>query len=275
MVPMRRVVLCTLLSLGAPVALRAQEATPKPAPDPAWLVKRYFVDRAFPGQSAYLAGEMAEQDIGRTVGSMLPAGFGVTYRRIMGDSAKAVYAVMVVGQGQITDSYAYLQKDSLGWKLAAVRSLKLTRDFTNAIRVLRQQQNLPDTTRMTFLNMQLLAAPDTALRKILRERRQSFETLVSAYHAQRADTVAVSPAGLPLPGTEWGPVQRRLATLHLTSIYREPRLPGCTFIVIGAQGYSAAGYIHDDGGCHPPPISPDHFIYVEKIVPGWWVYKTS
>ncbi|HEY2825058.1 MAG TPA: hypothetical protein VGI83_05890, partial [Gemmatimonadales bacterium] len=165
MVP--RTVRLLALVLGLPVALAAQ-AAPRPAPDASWLVKRYFVDRAFPDEAAYLTGEMVAQDVGRPVGSLLPAGFKVTYRPLLNDGLKAVYAVKVVGQGQSTDSYAYLQKDSLGWKLAAVRSLNLPREFMNALRVLYQQHSLPDTTQESFYNMQLLAAPDTMLHQVFR-----------------------------------------------------------------------------------------------------------
>jgi len=261
------------LALTSPA--RAQSGVPQGAADPGWLVKRYFVDRAFPDEASYLVGEMAAQDIGRTVGSMLPPGFKFTFRRLMLDGDRTVYTVQVVGQGQINDSYAFLQKDSLGWRLAAVRSLKLTRDFTNALIVLRQQHNLPDSTRESFLNMQLLAAPDTVLRSIIRDRRQTFGSLISEYRAQGDAEVTVLPSGRPAPGSNWGAVGRRLASLHLQRIYRLPAFPGCTFVEIGRYERSTAGYIHDDGGCHPPAISPDLFIYVERVVADWWAYKTS
>lgn len=258
----------------APLAAQTTP-TPPPANDPAWLVKRYFVDHAFPGEGAYLVGEMAAQDVGRSVGSLLPPGFRASYRRLMNDGTRAVYAVLVVGQGQFTDSYAYLEKDSTGWKIAAVRALKLPREFLNALRVLRQQHNLPDSVHATFLNMQLLAAPDTSLKLIFLEHKQAFETLVSEYRAQGEDGVSVSPSGRPTSSRTFGPVERRLASLHLTSVYRERTLPGCVFVVIGNEGTSAVGYLYDAGGCHVPEMSPDHFIYVERIAPRWWVYKTS
>jgi hypothetical protein len=264
---------CLALALGG--GAQAQRAAPRPQDDPGWLVKRYFVDKDFPDQADYLTGEMAAQDIGRTVGAMVPQGFRVTYRRLQLVGDRTVFAVLVTGMGQYTDSYVYLQRDSGGWKLAAVRTLTLPSQFKNALRVLRQQQSLADSVQQTFANMQLLAASDASLKRYFLEHRQAFETLVEAFVAQQVPGVAVSPAGRPMPGQSDGPVTRRLATLHLTSVYREPAIPGCAFLVVASLQSSAVGYIRAGAGCRVPAMAPDHFIYVEQIAPGWYLYKTS
>ena len=68
-------------------------------------------------------------------------------------------------------------------------------------------------------------------------------------------------------------VNSRLSWLGCKAVYKDNRFPGCVFIQINSFERMEAGYIYAIDNSGIPTMTSKEFIYVDKVVPGWYLYR--
>ena len=61
--------------------------------------------------------------------------------------------------------------------------------------------------------------------------------------------------------------------LNLEYIYIDEIYPQCIFILVGGFDRIEVGYIFSKNKSSMPKISPERFIYIEEVLPNWYVYR--
>jgi hypothetical protein len=186
-----------------------------------------------------------------------------------------IYTVQVAEGRRAQDWYAYLRKEDTTWRLAAVRTLALPPLFFMLLDSLEATKRLPDSRRQVLENMRLTASPDSALKAFFAERRATLEGIADGFSRETARSIAAAPDGLKAPTPALRSLATRLATVRLRGAWRSPELPGCVFLEIGGMIDNEVGFVRCTSGAGPPPVTPEHFILVEPIAPGWYLYKTT
>ena len=250
-----------------PVAGEPQEGEGSPA----WIVEQYFLKRTFPRRGSFLTGEVAS---GPTVGSQLPADAAVTLRPVATDTNAAVFGVTIHADGTVDDVYAYLESRNGKWRLGAIRGLALPRLYYMMLDSLRSAEPLPDSLKPMLASMQLTVASDSALRDHFRRHREGFHRLARDFLSSGADLIRddgrTSPAGVTVPG-----LPEQLRELLVESAIRAMEDEGCILLSIGGMIDNHVGYLFAPPGCTVPVMSPHHYILVEEIEQGWYLYKTT
>lgn len=266
-----RVGLLVLAAALAPRAAHAQEEG-----TPAWVVARFYAREPFLERGDYLAGEMAEFRDAPTPGSALPEGARVTIRPLQVGSDRAVVAVTVSADAT-SDAYLFLQRSEGRWQVTAFRALALPPLFYMAMEELRALPARTAEDERMLRNLQLTAASDSALKAYFAQHRPAIEALgreaaadggVTWLRAEPADDEgALSLAQMR--------IRERLRALDLEAVGRDEEASGCVLVHIGGMLDNAVGYLYAPQGCRPPEMTPGHFIYVEELAPGWYLYKTT
>jgi hypothetical protein len=63
--------------------------------------------------------------------------------------------------------------------------------------------------------------------------------------------------------------------LHIGALYRTEAMEPCVFAKIGGVGHDQVGFYYAGSSCTVPAMSPDAYMYVEKVTSSWYVYKTN
>jgi hypothetical protein len=272
------------LLLALPCACEAQRAqapaSPGPA-SPAWVVEQFYARRTFPELARHITGEYAANYAdAATMGARLPPSVVVTSRPLLAEGDRAVFATALRDPAHAEDWYTYLRRENGVWKIEAVRTLALPPFIymlLDSLDAERARGPLPDSLVSLAETIRLSTRPDSALKMYLAEHESALLALASRFEAVRALTA------ITVDGTATGSAaaaERReltagLRALRLTALSRRPQVPGCIFLTIDGVTDNEVGFIHAPPGCTPPPLSPHEYIYVERVAPGWYLYKTT
>jgi hypothetical protein len=235
---------------------------------PGWLVDMYFSKAQFTGKVNYFAGGMKDEANEPTIGEELNGNANISYRKIVSENIKAVYAVEVSAIGVsvfgedawnlpgAVDLYCYMVKTNEGWKIEAVRRFLLPGFIYSAKDSLSQVKNLSssDTDLLELVN--LLTSSDAELKEYLRDNVNDFYKLV-----------------LYIEDEDEKNIQNLLHELNLDAVYQDDKFPGCIFLQIGAFDKTEMGYFYSGENSSLPEISPNRFIYIEEILPKWYIYR--
>lgn len=248
-----------LLSAMASVSLLTAcvEQRRPSATSPDWIVESYFVKSQFPERANYLSGEMTSMREEPSFGSSVPADYKVTYHKLKEDNSQAIYAINAVGNSESLDLYCYLHNEG-EWAIVAVRSLALPQFLYLLMDSLETASNLDDSTLAELARLKLLTASDRELFEYLKANLETFDRAVDDFLGNRESELAAA-----------------LASLNLSGIYLDDEYPGCLFVSIGGIIDNEAGYLYVEKAEHVPEMTADHFIYIEEILTGWYLYKTT
>jgi hypothetical protein len=161
--------------------------------------------------------------------------------------------------GQVTDFYFYLKQQGNGWKLFAMRYLSLTGIIEQSVLALRAQATRKPEEQAQLDNMELTLACDRELRRHFLSHRAEFEQL-------RQQAV---PGDKPSSGASRA---KLIQSLHLERV--DIRGMGDIDFTIGGITDNTVGYLYSSSDS-PPAISPSEYIWVEKIAPRWYLYRTT
>jgi hypothetical protein len=277
------------LGLAAGAAALPTASTAAPAVgSPEWIVDSFFKQKEFPDLARYATGEFAElYKSSPTLGSIVPAAVTVSSRVLERDAVHAIFNVSMTDSNVTKEWYAYLRNDGGAFKLEAIRTLTLGARFFETL-VAAEKAALAG--RLNELGVQeldrshLTIASDAELKAHFTGQQPLFEALAKEFAGLTAIDVVnfdgrVSPPGsIEAAGVTIERVSglaQQLRSLTLGAAIRKYRdCEGCIVLVIGGDGENQVGYIHAGPGAKVPKMSPQSFIYVEPIAPGWYVFKT-
>ena len=259
----------------------AQRAAPPPATavgSPEWVVEQFYARPQFPGKRAHITGEYAEHYADApTMGEQLPPAVHVTSRVLARSDSSAVFATSLRDSSRAADWYTYLARQEGTWRITAVRTLALP-PFVYMLRdELRALPTRPDSLERRLRNLELTMRSDSALQAHFGSRRPAFDALATQF-AQAGDAQLVRADGTVEPANAAagvGAVASQLRALDLNAVRRDPGLKGCVLISIGGILDNGVGFLRADPGCQVPAMSPQEYIYLERVAPDWYLYKTT
>ncbi|NNG26531.1 MAG: hypothetical protein HKM87_03330 [Ignavibacteriaceae bacterium] len=223
---------------------------------PAWLVEIYFSEAQFAGKTKYFAGEMKEEEYEPTIGEELKGTATISYHEILSENMKAVYAVEVKLNEDIIDFYCYMLETNDGWKIEAVRRFLLPGFIYSTKDSLSQISNLSSSDGELLKIVKLLTSSDAELKNYFQKNVNDFYKLV-----------------LYLEDEDEKNIQNLLNELNIDAVFMDDKFPGCIFLQIGAFDKTEMGYFYSGESSSLPKISPNRFIYIEEILPKWYIYK--
>jgi hypothetical protein len=223
------------------------------AGDVPYVVLTFFSPGRFPDKRAYLTGEMAADFADEpSIGESLPGGARVSFRHLgTGD----VWAVSITAEGDHGDYYAYLKSSGGRSQLSAIRTLAVS----------------PDIAASGGRGGRLAVSADSAIKRFGLAHLSKLDQVVGWF----SDHPHAGPLEPAAPGDDHGGAAAVLARFGFAEAKLEPRYGRDVFVVIGGVTDNEAGFLHVPKGGSAPEMTPEDFIYVDRIAPGWYVYKTT
>jgi hypothetical protein len=223
---------------------------------PEWLVDMFFSKSKFDDKANYFSGEMLNEINNATIGEELNGSGEVFFYQIKAKPDKIVFAVEVKQDKKSIEFYCYLIKESAAWKIDAVRRFLLPAFIYDVCDSLSQQHNLSSNDSVFNHSVQLFTSTDYELKNNLKENLNKFQELVSLFMSNLKSQA-----------------DKALASVGCNAIYSDKRFPGCIFIQILKFETMEAGFISAADAMLIPEISVEEYIYIEEVVPGWFIYR--
>lgn len=220
------------------------------------VLVRFFGHQGIADQRAVYQGEMLKYYLDKpTFGQNLPRDVRAQFRELVKRKNRAVYAVLLSDGHTTGDWYAFLVRESGGWKLSAVRDLALPPLFYMVLRHLRQTGQRTPSEEWQYRNMLLTTKSDNELKAYLRKNLVAFRNVITLFSKGKKASA-------------------ELAAKHLLigSLDRDGKR---YMLTIGGILDNSVGFMYVAPGGRAPDMSPDNFIYVEEVVGGWYLYKTT
>jgi hypothetical protein len=222
---------------------------------PEWLVDMFFSKSSFPNKANYFSGEMMEESDKPTIGEELNGKGEIFFHQLNATNDENVFAVEVKLENKAIDFYCYLQKQNDVWKIYAVRRFILPEFLFQVIDSLSQLLSLADSS--LYLSLKLFVLNDAQLKDYFVTNSAAFNKLINYFNQDNK-----------IEG------DRMLAKLGLSAIFRDKNFRGCIFLLINSFQSIGAGYIYAGESAKLPEISANDLIYLEEIIPGWFVFRT-
>lgn len=233
----------------------AQEGYTRGSTD--WLVDMFFVQPTFNEKDKYFTGEMLEEINNPTIGEELKGQARVSFKNLLQDDSYSIYTVAVKMNEKIIDFYCYLIFTENAWKINAVRRFLLPPFIYAVYDSLSQENVLSSNDSSLFKLLTLVTANDEKLKNYLQSNTSQLSDLVSSFLKEDNETLKV-----------------QLNKMNLDAIYKDVNYPGCVFIQIGRFETREVGFIYTEQNAMLPQITPSRFIYIEEILPGWFIYRS-
>jgi len=227
------------------------------AGSPERLVDMFFNKSSFPDKANYLSGEMLSEINEPTIGEELNGEAKVSFHQIKATNSTCVFAAEVQTESKTIDFYIYLVKDSDRWKINSVRRFLLPSFIYTVRDSLLMINALTASDSVFLLSLQLFTASDVELKNYLNSNLDKFQELISLFENNEKDKADIA-----------------LASIGCNAIYNDKKYPGCTFIRILKFENLEAGFIQAADAILLPAISFEEFIFIEEVVPGWFIYRT-
>jgi hypothetical protein len=248
-------IFCIILFIVPSLHTYAQEGIyPKGTTE--WLVDMFFNQPEFPEKEKYYSGEMLQDVNFPTIGEEDFQSDSISYRKIAVNNQAEVYLVTITKYYESTNFYCYLFYDAGTWKIDAIRKFQLPAFIYEVVDSLAKAEEVPDASLNLQRMLELMISSDEELKTFLTDNVNSFYTIVNDFENNK-------PVKLKSLMNKFG----------LESIYYDDLYPGCIFIMIGRLDRFEIGYIFSPNRSALPSITPARFVYIEEILPKWFVYR--
>ena len=170
-----------------------------------------------------------------------------------------VQALDDAGKPQM-DIYFTLNREGANWKVSALRALALTGIIEQARDELRAKRNPTAQQREQLANWDLLLSLDVDLKRHFTTNQNAFEQL-----ARLANQTKTSSQK-----------QRQILQqqLHLSASAPDSGKNGSREFIVGGLTDNLVGYGYSPSGALPP-ISVEDYIWVERLSPHWYFFRTT
>jgi hypothetical protein len=265
-----------LMAVAAAGPCAAQGGSAEKTGSPEWLVQRFLARDSFPDRARYYTGEMKSYAREPTLGSTLPGAVRVSFRALERGPGEAVFAAHLNDGTHAQDWYLYLVRGGEVWKLQAVRTLMLPPLFYTMLDSTAAGPDAPDSLAARVQEMRLMASSDSALKEYFAAHAREMDALAALIASKPSLRLATGDGRVEPAGAGVGEIRHALRALHIGAASRDDvEAPGCVLLTIGGIADNEVGYVHAPPGCKVPQMSPERFIYVERVAPGWYLYKTT
>ena len=233
----------------------AQDSTyPKDSSE--WLVDMFFNQPWFPDKEKYYSGEMLLDVQYPTIGEELDSNYSTSFRKIAANNQTEIYSIIVKDNGQSSSFYCYLLRVSGDWKIDAIRKFQLPNFIYEAADSIAKIENVSDSVSNMQTMIELMISTDEELKTFLSDNLNSFYKLINDFESDESSRS-----------------ESLMKTLGVESIFHDDLYPGCIFVLVGILGRFKIGYIYSFNRSNLPSITPNRFIYIEEVLPKWFVYR--
>lgn len=264
-----------ILCFGVCLGHADDTITPPPKRGTAeWVVDMYFGQPSFPELQDYVTGERS----GPSWGESIRSGVRVSYRLLESKPDRKIFAIESTSDSSHVDLYCYLSLDEGQWKISAVMSLALTGVYWMMVQECEKDKSVNDTNNVSCGNARLMISADTVLKQHLIKNLDKFEELVKL-RSERPGTGKVvrdsTGAWGVRPPNKWEKREKSLLDKLFLSEVIDGGPNGEIHILLGGMVDNQILYFYLPDDSKPPEMSPDEYIYVERILPNWYLVKTT
>lgn len=252
---------------------------------PEWIVESFFIVKEFPEKEKYYVDEMLNFLKEANMGSRRTGNIRKTYRLVAEKENKKNYAIKYYDNQYSEDWYCYIKKDKGIWKLSAVRTLASTGPLKVAISSLSKKNNRNEEEEYMYQNILLTLSSDDNIKKYLvkninkfRELKQNFNKnnclLMVNYEKKDGRKEMCNFA-------KDDEIVKKAKGLHLNYVTRLQKNKEVVDFNIGGIIDNSVGFLYIPDGVKSPEmgaisdIMNIEIIYLEEVMPNWYIYKTS
>jgi hypothetical protein len=244
------------------------------------IVHRFYGDSAISDRGSILTARYAALlDTTPTPGAIMPRGTRLAIREIERDSAHAVFETESGPENQFADWYTYLVRDGGKWKIDNVRIFELPPAHYIVLDSLAAKKNLSDTLVWMRDRMKLAASSNAALKAYFAAHKAAILKLAQDFESHTtANALDESGQSFPANAVQGSDEQALTSAMHaldLGAALRNLSALQCVRYKIGGAGQATVGYMHFGPSCPLPKMGTDDVIYMERIAPGWYLYRTG
>lgn len=264
-----------IASWALAVTAAALFGAPIERPDEA--MRLYFLESNGALYEERVAERRGEMPTRPTFGESIPQDSArIAYRLLEQDSTRAVFAVRVELADEGIDIYTFVEKLSGGWYIAALRALALTGIPQMVVDSVADPSQLPIAQRQIYENCKLVISSDDQLKKYFLEHQGQIERLYQLLlQAETGDRFRCEISISPSDDDTVAMTEGDLLLCDLNLSFAKLRDDGTAAISIGGMVDNEVGYLFVPEGAQPPRMDPSEYIYVERIVGRWYIYKTT
>ncbi|HMI58317.1 MAG TPA: hypothetical protein VK511_09725 [Gemmatimonadaceae bacterium] len=244
------------------------------------IVHRFYGDSVVPDRASILTTRYAAMlDTTPTPGAIIPRGTRLVIREIKRDSASAVYETESGPENRFADWYTYLVRDGGTWKIDNVRIYELPPPHYLILDSLAVKKNLPDTLLWMRDRMKLAASSNAALKAYFAAHKLAILKLASDFESHTTvnalDESGQSFPANSLPANDMQSLTGAMHALDLGAALRNLSALQCVRYKIGGAEQATVGYMHFRSTCPMPTMGTDDIIYMERVAPDWYLYRTG
>jgi hypothetical protein len=244
------------------------------------IVHRFYADSSLGDRSSVLTARFDKLlDTTPIPGALLPHGGRLVIREIARDSNRAVFETESGPEKRFADWYTYLVRDSGKWKIDDVRVFELPPVHYLILDSLEVKKNLPDSIAFVRDRMRLSASSNAVLKAHFAAHKAGFLKFASAFESHAAisgldESGAMNPAS-SLPDSETKALTAQMHALDIGAALRKHDARQCVRYKIGGVDQTTVGYMHFGAGCSKPVMGKEDVMYMERVAPDWYVYRTG
>jgi hypothetical protein len=244
------------------------------------LVRRFYADSILPDRSSMLTARFDKMlDTTPTPGALLPRGTRLAIREIARDSTRAVFETESGPETHFTDWYTYLIRDTGKWKIDNLRVFELPPAHYLILDSLEVKKNLPDSIAFVRDRMRLSASSNAVLKAHFAAHKAAILKLASDFESH-AGMNALDESGQTFPANALPESDQKAltASMHALTIgaaLRKLDALQCVRYKIGGVGETTVGYMHFGASCAKPLMGAEDIMYMERLAPDWYLYRTG
>lgn len=244
------------------------------------LVHRFFADSVLPDRKSVLTARFDKLlDTTPIPGAILPHGTRLAIREISRDSGRAVFETETGPEKRFADWYTYLVRDSSRWKIDNLRVFELPPVHYLILDSLEAKKNLPDSVAFLRDRMRLSASSNAVLKAHFAAHKAAILKLAASFESHAGVTgLDESGSTVPenaLPERERNALTAQMHALDIGAALRKHDAPRCVRYKIGGVDETTVGYMHFGASCAKPVVGSEDVMYMERVAPDWYVYRTG
>jgi hypothetical protein len=244
------------------------------------IVHHFFADSVLPDRGGMLTPHFDKlMDTTPPPGAILPRGARLVIREISRDSANAVFETETGPATRFADWYTYLVRDAGKWKIDNLRVFELPPVHYLILDSLEVKKNLPDSIAFVRDRMRLSASSNATLKAHFAAHKAAILKLASMFESHAAitgfdESGATIPANA-LPEANGKALSAAMHALDIGAALRRLDAPQCVRYKIGGVDETTVGYMHFGASCTKPVVGREDVMYMERVAPDWYVYRTG
>jgi hypothetical protein len=224
---------------------------------PEWLIDMFFNRSSFLEKSYYYTGEMKNDVEQPTIGEELnDRDAQILFYKIHDAEYEQTFAIELELDGRVIDFYCYIKIVNNIWKIEAIRRFLLP-DFIYSVQDSLSNLSSSSEADINLLKtLKLFTMNDARLKNYLSNNINEFANVVWYFNQNEKEEV-----------------DKLLNILGCNAVYKDNRFSNCIFIQINSFERMESGFIYATDSSNVPPMSSEEFIYIEQVLPDWFIYR--